>query len=68
MREFLEVFSKDIVNLPPEREIKLSIDLITGMRPLSFAPYRMSSLQLTKLKKQIEELLAKRFIRLSVSP
>ena len=62
------MFPNDIVNLPPEREVEFSIDLIPGTGPLSFAPYRMSPLELTELKKQIEELLAKGFIRPSVSP
>ena len=63
MREFPEVFPQDIVNLPFEREVEFSIDIIPGTRHLSHAPYRMSTLELTELKNQIEELLAKGFIR-----
>ena len=62
MSEFPEVFSKDIVNLPPKREVEFSIDLIPGIGPPSFVPYRMSPLELIKLKKQIKDLLAKEFI------
>ena len=57
-----------MVNLPHEREVEFSINLIPGIGPLSFAPYRMSPSKLNELKKQIDELLAKGFIRLSVSP
>ncbi|MCI76218.1 RNA-directed DNA polymerase (Reverse transcriptase), partial [Trifolium medium] len=32
------------------------------------APYRMSVSELSELKKQLEELLEKRFVRPSVSP
>ena len=51
VKEFPEMFPKDIVNLPPEKEVEFSIDLIPGTGPLSFAPYRMSSLELIKPKK-----------------
>ena len=68
MREIPKVFLEDVVNPPPEREVEFSINLIPGTGPLSFASYRMSPLELTKFKKQIKELLAKGFIRPSVSP
>jgi hypothetical protein len=66
--EYLDVFSADITNLPPEREIEFSIDLIPGAEPVSVAPYRMSPLELKELKSQLEELIQKHFIRPSVSP
>ena len=34
--------------------------------PISIAPYRMSPIELAELKKQLEELLDKQFIRTSV--
>nr|KYP33810.1 Transposon Ty3-I Gag-Pol polyprotein [Cajanus cajan] len=55
-------------SLPPEREIEFSIDLVPGTSPISIAPYRMSPKELVELKKQIEELQGKQFIRPSVSP
>ena len=51
VREFLEVFPEDISSLPPEREIKFSIDLVPGASPISIAPYRMSPIELVELKK-----------------
>ncbi|MCI36413.1 retrotransposon protein, partial [Trifolium medium] len=66
--EFPDVFLEDIFDLPPEREVEFTIDLIPGTSPISMAPYRMSSSELNELKKQLEELLEKRFIRPSVSP
>ncbi|GAU35775.1 hypothetical protein TSUD_61360 [Trifolium subterraneum] len=66
--EFSDVFPEDISDLPPEREAKFSIDLVPGTSPISMAPYRMSASELNELKKQLEELLEKKFIRPSVSP
>jgi len=40
---------------------------VPGTSPISIAPYRMSALELDELKKQLEELLEKQFIRPSVS-
>ena len=68
VQDFSEVFPKEITSLPPEREIEFSIDLVPGAGPISIAPYRMSPLELGELKKQIEDLLSKQFIRPSVSP
>lgn len=66
--EFMDVFPRDIVGLPPEREIEFSIDLVPGSGPISVAPYRMSPLELKELKSQLEELIDKQFIRPSASP
>lgn len=68
VREFPEVFSEDVSRLPPEREVEFSIDLVPRTQPISKAPYRMAPSELVELKKQLEELLDKGFIRPSVSP
>ncbi|KAL0373151.1 UNVERIFIED_CONTAM: Transposon Ty3-G Gag-Pol polyprotein [Sesamum calycinum] len=39
-----------------------------GVAPISITPYRMALVELQELKKQLEELLKKGFIRLSTSP
>ncbi|GAU50683.1 hypothetical protein TSUD_410390 [Trifolium subterraneum] len=65
---FSDVFPEDISDLPPEREVEFSIDLVPGTSPISMAPYRMSASELNELKKQLDELLEKKFIRPSVSP
>jgi hypothetical protein len=62
--EFPEVFP----DVPPEREIEFTIDLVLGTKPVSMTPYRMSASELAELKKQLEDLLDKKFIRPSVSP
>ena len=66
--DFPEVFPEDITDLPPEREVEFAIELVPGTRPVSMAPYRMSVSELGELKKQLEELLGKKFIKPSVSP
>jgi hypothetical protein len=66
--DFLEVFPNEIPVVPPEREVEFTIDLILGTKPVSMTPYRMSASELAELKKQLEDLLDKKFIRLSVSP
>jgi len=68
VQEFPEVFLDDIIDLPPEREVEFAIDWVPGTSPISIAPYRMSASELGELKKQLEELLEKQFIRPSVSP
>ena len=66
--DFLEVFPDDISDFPPEHEVEFSIDVFPGTSPVSMAPYRMSAPQLSELKKQLEEILEKKFVRPSVSP
>ena len=68
VREFSDGFPDEVFGFPPSKEIEFSIDLVPGARPVSIAPYRMAPAELAELKKQIEELLKKQFIRPSVSP
>ncbi|RDX95970.1 hypothetical protein CR513_21428, partial [Mucuna pruriens] len=60
--------SDDLIQGYHLREIEFSIDLAPGTGPISAAPYRMSPLELAELKKQLEDLLEKKFVRPSVSP
>jgi hypothetical protein len=62
------MFVDEIPELPPRREIDFSIDLLPGSTPISKAPYQMSLSELTELKLQLQELLDKEYIGLSVSP
>jgi hypothetical protein len=55
VQEFPEVFSDDITELPPEREVEFAIDLVPGTSPISILPYWMSASELGELKKQLEE-------------
>src|ERR1051325_11203203 len=68
VNEFPEVFSVDVSELPLEREVEFTIDLIPGTSPVSMAPYRRSASELSELKKQLAGLVEKKFISPSVSP
>ncbi|KAL7262314.1 hypothetical protein ACSBR1_000652 [Camellia fascicularis] len=48
--EYSDVFPKDLVSLPPHREIESSIDLVPGTTPISMAPYRFAPAELSELK------------------
>ncbi|XP_070024925.1 uncharacterized protein [Nicotiana sylvestris] len=60
VREFTDVFPSDLYGMPPDRDIDFCIDLDLGTQPISIPPYRIS---LKQLKEQLEELLAKGFVR-----
>ena len=66
--DYLDVFSKELPGLPPQREIEFAIDVVQGATPASITPYRMASVELKELKFRLQELLEKGFIRPSVSP
>ena len=66
--EFEDVFPKDLLGLPPDREIEFAIDVISGTTLISQAPYRMAPAELKELKIQLQKFLDKGFIWPSVSP
>jgi hypothetical protein len=68
VREFPEVFPKELAGLPPEREVEFAIDVMPGTDPISQTPYRMAPKELVELKTQLKELIDKGFIRPSMSP
>jgi len=68
VEEYAGVFLDEIPELPPSRDMDFSIDLILGAGPVSMAPYWMTPAELAELKKQIEDLLEKKFIWPSASP
>ena len=68
VEKILDVFIEDLLGLSPDQILEFSIDVIPGTAPISRAPYRMSTVELAELKKQLQEYLDKGFIRPSVSP
>ena len=68
VREFSNVFPKELLGLPPEREIEFAIEIQPGTDPISILPYRMAPAELKELETQLRELLDKGFVRSSISP
>jgi hypothetical protein len=66
--EFPDVFPKDLPGTPPERKVEFAIELLPGTAPIFKRAYRVSGPELVELKKQIDELSEKGYIRPSTSP
>jgi hypothetical protein len=66
--EYADVFPDELPGMPPDRDIEFAIELQPGTTPISKRPYRMPPTELAELKKQLQELLDKGFIRPSTSP
>jgi hypothetical protein len=66
--EYADVFPDELPGMPPDRNIEFTIELHLGTTPISKRPYRMPPVELAELKKQLQELLDKGFIRPSTSP
>jgi hypothetical protein len=66
--EYADVFPDELLGMPPDRDIEFAIELQPGTTPISKRPYRMPPVELAELKKQLQELLDKGFIRPSTSP
>ncbi|KAI3708555.1 hypothetical protein L2E82_37779 [Cichorium intybus] len=68
VRDFAGVFPDDLPGLPPNRQLEFVIDLVLGAKPIARAPYRLAPSEMEELKKQLQELLDRGFIRPSSSP
>nr|GEY88180.1 putative reverse transcriptase domain-containing protein [Tanacetum cinerariifolium] len=68
VQNFLKVFLKDLLRLPPTRPVEFQIDLVPGAAPVTRAPYRLAPSEMKELSEQLKELSEKGFIRPSSSP
>jgi hypothetical protein len=66
--EYFEDVFKEVLVLPPKRDIYFSINLMPGAAPVSKTPYRMSTPELKELQMQLEELMKKGYICQRLSP
>ena len=48
--DHLDVFSKELLGLPPHREIEFAIDVVPSATSASITPYRMAPVELKELK------------------
>ncbi|GKF43327.1 putative reverse transcriptase domain-containing protein [Tanacetum coccineum] len=68
VKEFLEVFSKNLPGLPPVGQVEFKIDLIPEVALVARAPYKLAPLEMQELSDQLQELADRGFIRPSTSP
>ena len=52
--EFPDVFLDELPGLPPHKEIKFYIDVVSDIAPISMPPYRMAPTELKELKEQLQ--------------
>ena len=53
VKDFSDVFPEELPCIPPEREVDLSIEILSGTTPTSWAPYRMAPTELKEVKIQL---------------
>ncbi|GJZ26969.1 reverse transcriptase domain-containing protein [Tanacetum coccineum] len=68
VKEFPDVFPKDLPGLPPFRQVEFQIDLIPEAAPVARTPYRLAPSGMQELSNQLQELIDRGFIRPSTSP
>ena len=68
VKEFMDVFSNELLELPLPWKVEFGIELVPGAVPILKAPYCLSLTELKELKKQLEELLERGFVHPSSSP
>ncbi|GJQ98386.1 putative reverse transcriptase domain-containing protein [Tanacetum coccineum] len=56
VKEFSDVFPKDLPGLPPVRQVEFQIDLIPGAAPVARTPYRLAPSEMQELSNQLQEL------------
>ncbi|XP_019108268.1 uncharacterized protein LOC109136544 [Beta vulgaris subsp. vulgaris] len=68
VNKFMDVIPSEISSMPPARTIEFTVDLVPGTTPISEAPYRMETPEMSELKTRLQELLDQGYIRPNKSP
>ncbi|WVZ49538.1 hypothetical protein U9M48_000886 [Paspalum notatum var. saurae] len=66
--DYPDVFPDELPGMLPDRDIEFLIELLPGTAPIAMRQYRMAPIEHEEVKKNIDELLAKGYIRPSSSP
>mgnify|MGYP004708313439 CR=1 FL=1 len=57
VKEYPDVFFKELESLPLKRDVAFKIDVTPGVAPISKTPYSMVPVELKELKLQLQDLL-----------
>ncbi|GJR02259.1 putative reverse transcriptase domain-containing protein [Tanacetum coccineum] len=68
VREFPEVFPKDLPGLSPAQQVEFQIDLVPSVVPVARVPYLLAPAELQELSTQLQEISGRGFVRPSSSP
>lgn len=50
IKEFVDVFTEDLLGLQPDRKVELGKELEEDARPIAKAPYRLAPKEMHKLR------------------
>nr|GEZ96647.1 putative reverse transcriptase domain-containing protein [Tanacetum cinerariifolium] len=62
VRDFVEVFPKNLSELPPQRQVEFRIDLVSGATSVAKSPYRLTPSEMQKLSAQLQEFCKERYL------
>ena len=62
------VFSEELIDLPPSQELVHEIELLPRAQPIARSSYKMCLSKALELKHQLNQLLEQGFVQPSVSP
>ncbi|WVZ63477.1 LOW QUALITY PROTEIN: hypothetical protein U9M48_013104 [Paspalum notatum var. saurae] len=66
--DYPDVFPDELPGMPPDRNIEFLIELLPSTAPIALRQYIMAPIEHEEVKKNIDKLLAKGYIRPSSSP